>query len=62
MPPAVSCRGSGTLMPDVFGGGCVDRIFGNIRSVVAYPLEMSANKHQIQITAQLLRIVRHSLD
>jgi hypothetical protein len=32
-------------MPDVFGGGCVDRIFGNIRSVIAHALEMSANKH-----------------
>jgi hypothetical protein len=46
MPPrAASCRGSGTLMPDVFGGGGVDRVFGNICSVIAHALKMSANKH-----------------
>ena len=49
-------------MPDVFRRGGVDRIFGDVRRVIADPLEMARDEHQIQITAQLFRILRDPLD
>jgi hypothetical protein len=49
-------------MPDVFGSGGINRIFGNIGGVIADALEATANKNQIQVAPQLIRILRHALD
>jgi len=49
-------------MPDVFSGGSVNGILGNIRSMVAHAFEATADKYQIQVASQLLRILRHAFD
>src|SRR4029453_4325422 len=62
LPRAASCRGRGSLMPDVFSGGSVNCLFGNIRGVIAHAFEATANKNQIQVAPQLLRVLRHTLN
>src|SRR5438128_7712508 len=60
---ASSCRRCGDLlMANVFGGGGVNRIFGDVGGVVAYALEVARNKHQVDVTAQLFRIACHAID
>jgi hypothetical protein len=49
-------------MSDVFSGGGVNCLFGNIGGVIAYAFEATANENQIQVASQLLRILRHALD
>ena len=49
-------------MPDIFSSGGVNGVFGNVRSVIANALKAAANKNQIQVAAQLIRILRHALD
>jgi hypothetical protein len=50
MPPsAASCRGNGSLMPNIFGGSGVNRLFGNIDGVIAHAFEATANENQIQV-------------
>jgi len=50
MPPsAASCRGSGSLMPNIFSGSGVNRLFGNIDGVIAHAFEATANENQIQV-------------
>ena len=49
-------------MPDVFRGGGVNRIFGDVGRVIADAFEMARDEHQIQIAAQLVGILRHPLD
>ena len=49
-------------MPDVFSGGSVNCLFGNIGGVIAHAFEAAANKNQIQVLSQLLGILRHALD
>jgi hypothetical protein len=62
LPPAASCRGSASLMSDVFSGGGVNCLFGNIGGVIADAFQATADKNQIQVAPQLLRILRHALD
>jgi hypothetical protein len=61
-PPAASCRGSGSLMPDVFSGSGINCVFGNIGGVIAHAFEATANENQIQLAPQLLRVLRHALE
>jgi hypothetical protein len=49
-------------MSDVFSGGGVNCLFGNISGVIADSLKATANKNQIQVSTQLVRILRHTLD
>ena len=42
---AVSDRSRGSLMPDVFSSGSVNGVLGNVGSMIAHALEMSADKH-----------------
>ena len=49
-------------MPDILSSGRVNCVFGNIGSVIANALQAAANKNQIQVTTQLIRILRHALD
>jgi hypothetical protein len=50
MPPsAASCRGNGSLMPNIFSGSGVNRLFGNIDGVIAHAFEATANENQIQV-------------
>src|ERR1700758_876755 len=55
-------RGRGSLVPDIFGGGCVNCVFGNIGGVVANAFEAAANKNKIQVAPQLIRVLCHSID
>jgi hypothetical protein len=54
--------GSEGGMPDIFSSGGINGVFGNVGSVIANALKAAANKDQIQVTAQLIRILRHALD
>ena len=47
-------------MPDVFSGSSIYGIFGDIRGVIAYPLKAASNENQIQVTSQLIWILRHA--
>ena len=58
----VSGGGHERLVTNVFGGGGVDGIFGDVRGVIADAFEMAADEHQIQIAAQLIGVLRHALD
>ena len=49
-------------MPDILSSSSVNCVFGNIGSVIANALQAAANKNQIQVTTQLIRILRHALD
>ena len=49
-------------MPDVFGRGGVDSVLGDVGGVIADAFETARNKNQIEITAQLIRIMRHAFD
>ena len=49
-------------MPDIFSSRGVNSVFGNVGSVIADALQAAANKNQVQVTAQLIRILRHALD
>src|SRR5207249_2531831 len=55
------CRGGDRLMPDVFSSRGVNRVLRDVRSVIADAFETTGNKNQIEITAQLLGILRHSV-
>src|SRR5206468_12761268 len=59
---AASRRGHHRLMPDIFSGGRIDSVFGNISGMIAYAFEATANENQIQVASQLLGVVRHALD
>ena len=50
------------LMPDVFRGNSIDCVFGNIGGMIADPLEVARDEHEVQVAAQLFRILRHALD
>src|SRR6266480_2636843 len=50
-----------SLMPDIFSRGSVNRILGNVRGMVAHAFEATADENQIQVAAQLLRVLRHAL-
>ncbi|MDQ2868275.1 MAG: hypothetical protein M3R59_07690 [Verrucomicrobiota bacterium] len=54
--------GERRLVPDIFGGGRVDGVFRDVGGVIADPFEMTRDEHQIQVTAQLFRVLRHPLD
>src|SRR5436190_1371827 len=58
----VLARGDQSLVPDVFGCGGINGVLGDVRGVIAHPFEATANKYQIQVTSQLLRVLRHALD
>jgi len=49
-------------MADIFCGRGVDGVFRDVRSVIAHPLEMARDEHQIQITTELVRILGHALN
>jgi len=49
-------------MPNIFRGGGVNGILGNIGGVIADPFKMPGDEHQVQIPAQLVGVLRHSLD
>jgi hypothetical protein len=49
-------------MPDVFRGGGVNGVLGNIGGMIAHAFEAAANKNQVQVTPQLFPVVRHALD
>ena len=44
-------------MPDIFGSDDVDGILGDVCRVIADALQAARDEHQIQITAELLRVV-----
>src|SRR5207248_3524505 len=58
----VLARGDQSLVPDVFGCGGINGVLGDVRGVIAHAFEATANKYQIQVTSQLLRVLRHALD
>jgi hypothetical protein len=47
-----SARRLRSLVADIFGGGGVNRVFRDIGGVIADPLEVARDEHQVQITAQ----------
>ena len=51
-----------SLMPDVFCRRGVNSIFGNVGCVIAHAFEGTGNENQIQIAAQLLRVLHHPID
>src|SRR5216684_2466428 len=55
------CRRGDRLMPDVFSSRGVNRVLRDVRSVIADAFETTGNKNQIEITAQLFGILRHSV-
>jgi len=54
--------GRGSLMPDVFCCCCVNGVLGNVGSMIADAFEAAANKNQIQVAPQLIRVLCHSID
>jgi hypothetical protein len=50
------------LMPNVFGGGGVNRILRDVGGVVTNPLQATCDKDQIEIAAELFGVLRHSFD
>ena len=49
-------------MPDVFRCSGINCVLGNVGCVIADALKRSGNENQIQIPAQLVTVLRHSLD
>src|SRR3954452_7048631 len=54
--------GKNSLMPNIFRRGGVNGVLRDIRRVIADPLEMPRDEHQVQITAQLVGILSHPFD
>src|SRR5438270_366878 len=50
------------LVPNILRGGGINRILRDVRRVIAHAFEVSRDEHQIQITAELFRILRHAVD
>ena len=50
-----------TLVSDVFRRSGVDGVLGDVSCMIAHALESSCNENQVQIAAQLLWVLCHSL-
>ncbi len=49
-------------MADIFRRYGVNGVLGDIGGMIAYPFETARNKDQIQIAAELIGVLGHSLD
>src|SRR5438477_3847174 len=56
------CSSGDLLMTNVFGGGGVNGVLGDVGGVVPDAFEVPGDKHQVDVTAQLFRIARHTVD
>ena len=49
-------------MANVFGGSGVNRVFADVSGMIADAFEVTRDKHQIDVAAQLLGITCHAID
>src|SRR5205809_43656 len=59
---AVSGTGREILVSDVFCRSGVNGLLGHVSSMIAHALESPCNENQVQVAAQLPRVLRHAIN
>src|SRR5262249_14953307 len=57
-----TCRKLLVLVPDVFCCRGVHSLLGHVGSMIAYALKSTCNENQVQVAAQLSRVLCHAVD
>src|SRR5262245_33340086 len=58
----VSASGGDMLVSDVFRRSGVNGVLADVGSMVAYALKATADKDEVQVSTQLVRVLRHAID